>query len=43
MQGLFIANPGDQGHSTVGNGNKNVISCNACLCVNEMKHKESPF
>lgn len=36
MQGIFIANSGDQGHSTVGNGYKNAISCNACfLCVNE--------
>lgn len=26
MQGMFIANPGDQGHSSVGNGNENAIS-----------------
>jgi len=31
MQGMFIANPGDQGHSSVGNGNENAISCDAYI------------
>jgi hypothetical protein len=33
MQGMFHANSGDQGHSAVGNGNENDISCDDCIFI----------